>query len=261
MEGEVEQIEPGSGQEEKLKDTKKRIRLMVVAVIIVAIILFAIFIVPLLGHDGSMVAESDSMQHTDSGGQSGIIDAGDTVYYKNIDGRSDVTTYMQGKRKGYRQYGEYGDVIIYYKNGFKDITPVIHRAILWLEYNTSGSHERSGIIYHGSFDVPELKNHDEGHEEDDAWQSISGENRWYNLSGTILLRNIGWDNQDIIINLHKILQTFDHNPNLDPHSGFITMGDHNSGKIDQEMLPAPDGRVRPVQPEWVLGKVTHLVDR
>jgi signal peptidase len=260
MEGGDEQTGQDSGQERKKDGKKKGIRLAVIAIVIVAIILFAFLIVPLMGHDGSMVVQSDSMQHSDGGGQSGILDAGDTVYYKNIQGRSDVTTYMEGKRQGYRIYGGYGDIIIYYKNGYRDITPVIHRAILWLEYNGSGQHEINGILYKGSFDIPELRNHDEGPGEDDAWEDLSGNGRWYNLSGTILLKNIGWDKQDVVVNLNLILQNFNLMTISEPHSGFITMGDHNKGHFDQGILMAPDGKVRPVQPEWVLGKVTHLVD-
>jgi signal peptidase I len=260
LEGQGDLLEPGSGPIVKSKDSKKQIKLIVIAVVIVAIILFVIFIGPMLGHDGSMLVESDSMQHSDDGGQGGIMDQGDTVFYDYIDGRSDVTTYMQGKRQNYRVYGGYGDILIYYKNGFKDSTRVPHRAILWLEYNASGSHERNGVTYEGSFDIPELKNHDEGPNENDAWQDLSGNHRWYNLSGSIILRNIGWDKQDVTIHLQKILETYYYNTDIEPHSGFITLGDHNKGRIDQEMLPAPDGRVRPVQPQWVLGKVTYLID-
>ncbi len=225
-----------------------------IAFIIVIIIISSIYI-----YTGNwppvVVVESDSMQHSDTESFLGVIDTGDLVLVKAIESRSDVVTYMQGVRTGHETYGEPGDVLIYKKNGFpqSEVTPVIHRALLSLRYNESGSHERLGIVYPGSFDIPELKHHSEGPNEIDAWQAPSDQHRWYNLSGSIVLRNIGWDKQDVTIHLQKILENYDTNPEVDPHSGFITLGDHNKGRIDQEMLQAPDGKTRPVKPEWVVG--------
>jgi signal peptidase len=225
-----------------------------IAFIIVIMIISSIYI-----YTGNwppvVVVESDSMQHSDTESFLGVIDTGDLVLVKRIESRSDVVSYMEGVRTGHWTYDEPGDVLIYKKNGFpqSQVTPVIHRALIWLRYNESGYHERSGIIYNGSFDLPELKHHREGADENDAWQDLSGRNRWYNLSGTILLRDIGWDKQDVMIHLHKILENYDTHPDVIPHSGFITLGDHNRGRIDQEMLDAPDGKTRPVKPEWVVG--------
>jgi signal peptidase len=225
-----------------------------IAFIIVILIISSIYI-----YTGNwppvVVVESDSMQHSDTESFLGVIDTGDLVLVKAINGRGDVVTYMEGLRTGHETYSEYGDVLIYKKNGFpqSEVTPVIHRALIWLRYNETGHHERGGTVYNGSFDIPELKNHNEGPNENDPWQDLSGNGRWFDLSGSILLRNIGWDDQDVTIHLQKILENYDSNPDVEPHSGFITLGDHNKGKIDQEMLPAPDGRVRPVKPEWVVG--------
>jgi signal peptidase len=147
---------------------------------------------------------------------------------------------MEGKRIGHETYSEWGDVLIYRKNGYSDITPVIHRAIVWLEYNETGH----------SFDIPELKKHSAP----DAWDVLSGERRWYNLTGSIILKEIGYDKQSVIINLGNILNSYN-SPDIEPHSGFITLGDHNKGNYDQNMLPdGHGGRVRPVKPEWVVGK-------
>jgi signal peptidase len=225
-----------------------------IAFIIVIIIISSIYI-----YTGNwppvVVVESDSMQHSDTESFLSVIDTGDLVLVQRIESRSDVVTYMEGVRTGHWTYDEPGDVLIYKKNGFpqSQVTPVIHRALIYLRYNESGYHERSGIIYNGSFDLPELKHHREGANENDAWQDLSGHHRWYNLSGTILLRDIGWDKQDVMIHLNKILENYDTDPDVTPHSGFITLGDHNKGRIDQEMLQALDGKVRPVKPEWVVG--------
>ena len=38
---------------------------------------------------------------------------------------------------GHRTFGDYGDVIIYERYGRSDQTPIIHRAMLRLEYNAT----------------------------------------------------------------------------------------------------------------------------
>ena len=132
-----------------------------------AILCFAIFIIFIgsifiyTGNWPSMVVvESDSMQHSDDEAFLGVMDTGDMVLVKSIEDEDDVVSYMKGKRIGHETYGEYGDVVIYRKNGYKDTTPVIHRAIIWLEYNVTSN----------SFDIPELKNHDAG--DDEGWYVV-----------------------------------------------------------------------------------------
>jgi signal peptidase len=212
---------------------------VIIAFIIVLLIISSIFI-----YTGNwppvVVVESDSMQHHDTQSSLGVIDTGDLVLVKKIESRSDVITYMQGKFGGdHETYGEWGDVLIYRKNGYSDITPVIHRAIIWVEYNET-SH---------SFDIPQLKNHNAP----DEWDVISGERRWYNLSSSIILKEIGYDKHNVQINLASILSSYQ-TQNVTPHSGFITLGDHNKGSYDQNSLPdGHGGRVRPIKPEWVVG--------
>lgn len=212
---------------------------VIIAFIIVIIIIGSIYM-----YTGNwppvVVVESDSMQHSDDESFLGVIDTGDLVLVKKIDGKNDVITYMEGKRIGHETYGEYGDVLIYRKNGYTDTTPVIHRALIWLEYNGTSN----------SFDIPELRHHDSPKE----WEVLAGENRWYDLYGTIVLRDIGYDDEDVSINLNNILNMFTAQ-GVEPHNGFITLGDHNHGNYDQNMLPDGHGaRVRPVLPEWVVGK-------
>ncbi len=213
---------------------------VIIAFLIVILIIGSIYI-----YTGNwppvVVVESDSMQHGELSYLS-VIDTGDLVLVKEIDGEDDVKSYMEGMRKNHKTYGEYGDVLIYRKNGYTDITPVIHRALIWVEYNETGD----------SFDIPELKHHDAGPTED--WYVVGGEQRWYDLSGTIVLKNIGYDHQDVSISLANILNNFD-SQGVEPHSGWITLGDHNRGNYDQAMLPDEHGgRVRPIKPEWVVGK-------
>jgi signal peptidase len=239
-----EDFEDEDDEEEKpfMAATWDILKDVAIAFIIVILIISSIYI-----YTGNwppvVVVESDSMQHSDTESFLGVIDTGDLVLVKAINGRGDIISYMEGLRIGHETYGEPGDVIIYHKNGYDDITPVIHRALIWLEYNETGN----------SFDIPELENdfHDSGPDGD--WYVLSGEPRWYNLTGSIVLRNIGYDNQNVIINLGNILSSYN-NPNIEPHSGFITLGDHNRGNYDQNMLPdGHGGRVRPIRPQWVVG--------
>ena len=74
-----------------------------------------------------VVIESGSMEHDDNPlypepgfTHIGVIDTGDLVLVKSAE-RSDIVTYLAGKQQGYERYGDYGDVIIYYKNGLRGI--------------------------------------------------------------------------------------------------------------------------------------------
>ena len=115
-----------------------------------------------------VVIESGSMEHDDNPlypepgfTHIGAIDTGDLVLVKSAE-RSDIVTYLAGKPQGYERYGDYGDVIIYYKNGLRGVcsagasldetecnrqdgewtpaTPVIHRAMAWVEVRDNGSY-------------------------------------------------------------------------------------------------------------------------
>ena len=91
-----------------------------------------------------VVIESGSMEHDNNPLYSeprfthlGIIDTGDLVVVKKAE-KQDITTYLEGKKKDYKKYGDYGDVIVYYKNGIREsngqpVTPVIHRAMAWVD--------------------------------------------------------------------------------------------------------------------------------
>ena len=106
-------------------------------------------------HDGNPLYPEPGFTHI------GPIDTGDLVLVKSA-GRDDIVTYLEGKQTGYKRYGDYGDVIIYYKNGVRGgcslgdklseadcnrqdgewvaATPVIHRAMAWVEVREDGSY-------------------------------------------------------------------------------------------------------------------------
>jgi signal peptidase I len=191
------------------------------------------------------VVESDSMQHGSSD-ILGLINTGDLVLAQKI-APSQITTYVFGLRSGYSTYGEYGDVLLYEPNGV-DTTPIIHRAIIYLEYNptTQG--------YNASFPA--------------GTPCGSAANAVYNLTPTptgpegcadtsnlkdttLTLYNIGWKDASVVLDLSADI--------LGAHSGYITMGDNNydgCGGAGQSCVGVPDqtiGRSTLVEPGWVIG--------
>lgn len=79
-----------------------------------------------------VVVESGSMTHPDAAfGRIGTIDPGDLIFVTKVDEPSDVATKGAVERRGGpRDYGAPGQVIIYQTTRS---TPVIHRAMAWVE--------------------------------------------------------------------------------------------------------------------------------
>ncbi len=75
-------------------------------------------------------------------GRLGAIDPGDLVFVRDADRQSDVSTMVE---EGRDRYGKPGDAVVYRPGGREDLTPVIHRAIFWIELHGDGT-----------FSVPEL---------------------------------------------------------------------------------------------------------
>ena len=143
-------------------------------------------------------------------GRLGTIDPGDLILVKDIDGPRDVETRGEG---GESRYGRAGDVIIFHPDGEKG-TPVIHRALFWIEIHGDGT-----------YTVPE-------------YDLV----RVDNLNQDVLLRT------GLKPNYADALEQM----RLGPEgSGFITRGDNN-GPADQEAHSLIASM--PVRPEWVLGK-------
>lgn len=172
-----------------------------------------------------VVVESESMMH---GGRNishiGTIDTGDLVLVKNVDGVNDIETYVDGLSSGHRTYGDYGDVIIYKVDGRDTRTPIIHRAIIYLELNPGGLSFRAEALR----DAPSSK-----------WTASNQSNTWDNLTNSITLLDIGWASEPVMINIGHYLAS--HSP-----SGFVTKGDNNPS-IDQSV-----GSL--AQFSWIVGK-------
>lgn len=60
------------------------------------------------------------------------IHVGDLVFVQ-APSRTEIITKEEGKEVGYKSFGDYGDVIIYRPNGLSSVSPIIHRAIRWVE--------------------------------------------------------------------------------------------------------------------------------
>ncbi len=164
-----------------------------------------------------VVVESSSMQHG-SGDVLGVINAGDLVLVKRVEVPSQVTTYAQGEASGMSSYGEYGNVILYAPNGDRSTTPVIHRAILWLEWNST----------YRKFVVPSLSDlschagylwFPGGNSSGEGYCPASPSSL---ITGYLELLHVGWQSVKVQIDL-RLLE------NDSGHSGFLTMGDNNFG--------------------------------
>jgi len=184
-----------------------------------------------------VVVESGSMQHPDEtapgvyesqddySSKLGVIDTGDLVLVKKIHGREDVITYAEATNRsnpnhGHETYGNPGDVIIYRKNGLDD-TPVIHRAIVWIERNETRREE--GLYW----DVPD-----------------------WGLWG---VESIGTNDDPIYLPGIKLYISF--TPTRS-YSGFLTCGDNRQTNfhVDQQTHRDKLGNpVNQVRAEWVLG--------
>ncbi len=178
-----------------------------------------------------VVVESGSMMHCANGldlghggtscgperyGRVGTIDPGDLIFVRDVDGRGDVRAFAGG---GERRYGGAGDTVIYQANGDGGRTPIIHRAMFWLEVNGDGT-----------FSIPEL-----------------GVARATSLS----VEGLGLDRNEYRLGAGCTEVATAHALRAGD-SGFITKGDNNP--CFDQARPGQGFGYLPVQPEWVVGK-------
>jgi len=210
--------------------------------IIVAAIAVVVLLAILFAYTGiwppMVVIESSSMMHGDDS-QIGVIDTGDLTLVKKIDDRSDIVTYVEAAdpkdpNYGYKTYGDFGDVIIYQKNGQAG-TPVIHRAIAWIEYNSSASDPPHGI-FRG--DLPDIGAYNV------SQYTVLGLKCYYpGYKGPFVIDLMG---QYGIFSRMAQYTT--------PHDGFVTHGDNNPERVDQQSLEVNGRYVEPVKLGWVVGR-------
>jgi signal peptidase len=185
-----------------------------------------------------VVIESSSMMHGDDS-QLGVIDTGDLTLVQKVSERGDIVTYVEATCRtdphyGLREYGDYGNVIVYRKNGRAE-TPVIHRAIAWVEYNASAS-DPSRRLFRG--DLPDI--------------GVYNVSEYY-VNVTSYRPENYLKQERLYIQISAIFAAT--TTSTTPHSGFFTKGDHNIPYVDQWVLYLQGGvRVEPVKLEWIVGK-------
>ncbi len=188
---------------------QKQMSMIIVSMIVVALFLGVIYFV----YENSgvnppfTVVESQSMQHSGDS-EVGVIDTGDMIYVQTAD-KHGVTTYVEGAKNRYSSFGDYGDVIIYKRTGNN---PVIHRAVLWIEWNGS------------SWDLSSLEGYDET-----LW-NIDGSHDTVVTSGTLSMTfSSGYRDKTLTLNLGG----------LNTVSGYLTLGDNNNS-FDQSTSISPN---------------------
>lgn len=177
-----------------------------------------------------VVVESSSMQHSNERSYIGVIDTGDMVFVKRVDNADILITYINGEATDYSKYGTFGDVIIYRPDGNSSTTPIIHRIVVWIDVNdTYVSPATTDVVDYAnySFDIPSL--------------GIFGTN------DNVTIPDYGHDNRGVDIPIWAILTNF-RNRGIEPHGGFITLGDNND-RTDQTLR-----HCLPVKGEWVVGR-------
>lgn len=182
-----------------------------------------------------VVVQSGSMQHSDDTSYVGVIDTGDLVFVKRVDEVNDTIPYLDGTVKDHRTYDSFGDVIIFRPNGNTERTAIIHRAVMYVEFNGTDLDWNNGS--YGGFDIP-----------------LTGEK---NVKGNYIIEDYEWPegikNSGLVINFDKILESF-YDFRKVPHGGFITKGDNNDGPDQTSHFDTDPPWIEPVKPEWVIGK-------
>ena len=216
--------ESGGRERKKLSPTMLFLRDAGIALIFVASVLLAMYAYTGLWPP-LVVVESESMMHSEENvSYIGVIDTGDLVLVKSLDSPSEIETYMDGYISGHRTYDDYGDVIIYLPGGNELATPIIHRAVLYLEANSDGD----------SFRCEALRDIDDG-----KWDTTDPGDTWDRLTSTIRIYDYGFQSEVVSIDTTRLVVA----------DGYITRGDHNDN-IDQ----AYSSRNTPVKVSWVVGK-------
>ena len=208
---------------------------------VVLVVVFAVLLGGLFLYTGSwppaVIVESGSMMHADSEvtyGRVGTIDPGDLVLVKNAKDIDDITTQLEGGRE---RYGKPGDVIVYYPANNRARTPIIHRAVAYVEVDEGPTYfvrwSEEAACEGGATKV----------QRNDRWWCQYGEDGIYVPSIPIA----GFSSRPS-----------DPVPYRPEASGFLTKGDNpvTNTQTDQLSGLSHDARGRPipVQMEWVEGK-------
>jgi signal peptidase len=73
-----------------------------------------------------------SMHAIESGSMEPNMHIGDLVFTRNVPSTG-IVTHEDGATSGYKTLGDYGNAILYQRYGRTDVTPIIHRAMYYVE--------------------------------------------------------------------------------------------------------------------------------
>ena len=104
-----------------IPDRKKILRYFELAAVVA--LLFAAISVHLLGISARTI---------ESGSMGPNMHIGDLVFIRNVPSTG-IITHEDGATSDYRTFGDYGNVILYHKYGRTAETPIIHRAMYYVE--------------------------------------------------------------------------------------------------------------------------------
>lgn len=194
---------------------------------------FAILLGGLYAYTGTwppaVIVESSSMMHRDDEttyGRYGTIDPGDLVLVKDADTVDDIRTLLDG---GKERYGLAGDVIVYFPYNDKTHTPIIHRAVAYVEVVGTGDATQYRVRWDP--DAP----CEGGSTKDGSWCVFGSTGV---LVPSVPISRLGSTPQNP-------------QPYKPEHSGFLTKGDNpfTNRNIDQV-----SGLSQTVKLDWIEGK-------
>jgi len=195
------------------KGTRDAVITVAAAVAVVAVVFSGLYAYSGIWPPFSVI-ESGSMQHSDRS-TFDTIDTGDVVVVRSPD-KVSIRTYVDGYKEGYMKFGDYGDVIVYERTG---LNPVIHRAVIWLDWNPGK----------GIWEAPSLEGFPE-----DKW-SNGGGHEYMNMSGVLTFHDYGFSSQTIHLNLDLLPKV----------SGYATKGDNpvTNPSFDVDGVPGVKGLI------------------
>ena len=157
------------------------------------------------------VVMSQSMQHDPDRSEIGSIDTGDIVIYRDPS-KTEIYSYVEGTQNGHTSFGDYGSVIIYNRGSSQN--PVIHRAIVWLDYDPVTDRWSAPSLqgYSGTW----YYIYSEDRNNDGVPEEIREYNDYMNIRGTLCFEGITESGKNVSIDLNR----------LEKSSGYLTMGDN-----------------------------------
>lgn len=175
-----------------------------------------------------VVVESGSMQHGNETSFVGVVDTGDIVLVQEVSDPEDVVTYVEGRSRGHRTYGDFGDAIIFQRP--TDARAVIHRPLFRLLWNETAR----------GFDVPSLLGLERGVD----WDSNKTTPLGLRAGNSVTLYNATFRGVTLRISFSPFVQEIIATRCVPVNPCYVTLGDNNAPSYDQFL----------VRHSWVLGR-------